>query len=410
MYTAFQVQIVRQSLVLLRSALLVALLLSGFSSAAFAQSEGGVLIWKFIDGREFQAEFVRLTDDGVVLKSAENGREAELKFSRLSIASHFQAMKLGNPEAYNKPLIKAEVKPIVAEPAFTIDVDRTLQYPFPDDPTVEQWLDVIVLELNENKNSMVLWHMLPEKMQGDVEDVMILAVEKVGSGMVTQIKTLMGELNTIVQDKRDFVLNNQFVKSQPGVAEQIESLWPQIAGLVGAVTAEEHWEMSNFQKGKVVPWMANFMGQVVPHAEAMGEAVRPLLPPGAPSGDAKFSYKIVKQSNGRATVELELEGQPNQTVELQKVGKKWVVPGWMNQMRQGVDNAKKELDQFAGIPFGVNLAIGGVVGAAGKLAAAESQAEFDTEIQGLVGMLQGMIPAGGPGGPGGPGGRPGPPR
>lgn len=374
-----------------------------------AQEAAGPQKWTYKAGSEFReidAEFVRLTETGVVLRSTANGREAELPLATLSIESHYQAVKLANPEAFSKPLVKAPEELEVAPPPFELDASEMLKSPFPDDPSIEEFLGILKRE-SDADNPLVFWHALPTKMQNDVEDVAVKAVGKLGRSVITQLRSLFRNLNTIVQEKKEFIKNNPYVAAQPQVVAMVEPLWPEIAGLVGAFSDEQHWQAENFEKGKIVPWVANFAAAVIPYGKQLGESVKPMLPPEAQAqmeSETAFNYKILSQSANRGKVEITFNGQPPMEVEVQKVGSLWVVPAWMNPMREILDGADPGLDNLSTTVLpavtGGLFAVNGIVG---RLAAAESQADFDEAVQNLVDMVQGMIPAGGPGGPAGPG-------
>ena len=66
---------------------------------------------KWTDNTEkttIDAEFVRMTDGAVVLKK--DGKEISVPLTKLSMASHLQALKLAKPDAYSKAAPKAVVE------------------------------------------------------------------------------------------------------------------------------------------------------------------------------------------------------------------------------------------------------------------------------------------------------------
>ena len=142
--------------------------LGGFSTVAHAQPVKHK--WTSSTGSVISAEFVRLEEGSVVVKK--DGKEIPVPLSKLSIDSHLQALQLANPEAYSKPAPKA-----------TVGVEQTAEStrllnesPFSAEQTIEQCLDTLTAEL-EAGNATALWHMLTPEMQGDVEDVVLSAVE-----------------------------------------------------------------------------------------------------------------------------------------------------------------------------------------------------------------------------------------
>ncbi len=381
-----------------------ALTLTAFLPSVNAQDEENK--WEMLGGRSFQAEFVRATEDGVVLKSVDSGAEKEFKFSQLSIASHFKAVKLAKPKAFSKPLPKAPVKEVVqpAAPEFTIDASEIAEYPFPDDPTIEQWIEVLE-QANADKNVMVEWHCLPERMQNDIEDLGVEAVGMLSKGQFLQINSLMASVRKIVTEQKDYVFGNKYFQQIPMEKAELENAWPKVAGLIAAFSDSKHWQQDNFTKGNFVPSMSNFVSEVIPHLVSLGD----LAPPGTPGINEVPQFKIIKSGKSRATVEMTLMGN-TETLQFQKVGKKWVVPSKMNDLRKQVDEAKKALAGFDRSQIGqFSAAISVIIPPVAMLAEAKSQAEFDRHVETILGQAQKMREGlrGGGVGPGGrgPGGR-----
>jgi hypothetical protein len=405
--------------------ILVALLLlfsmTGFTTVGSAQ-DSSPNKWTSSDGRELTADFVRLTEDSVVLRLSD-GREAKVGLSSLSLDSHLQAVKLANPAAFSKPLPKAEIKQEIKVeiPKLSLNVDEMLRSPFPSNPTIEQFLDILQRE-HAAGNFFVDWHAIPPKMQSDIEDLLVKSVEVVGPTTVNQIRILLRDLNTIVQDKQEFILAHPMVASQPQLVAQLEKHWPLLTGTVGAFTQEDLWSPDNFQKGKVIPWLAKFAATVTPYTMAVLETAKGELPPGIQIPDpTAIEYKIVSQSADTAEVEVTAAGLPPQQLRYQKVGNIWLVPKQMNETRKGLDTAMEQLAKGAGQEMTmVRTGLAAVIAAVGGLARSNTQQEFDQAVDNLVVMVQGMAPnMGGPmgggqgrGGPGlgaAPGGRSGGP-
>lgn len=354
------------------------------------QDAEGPLQWSLVGGKPFEAEYVRTTDKGVVLRQPSTGRESEIPFSKLDIKSHFQAKKLGNPEAYNKPLVKAEVKPDVPEVELATATPEDLASPYPSDPTIEQFLSTLKTE-SEAQNFAAIWHAIPPRMQSDIESLVEKAADKIGPGPIGQVRKMMQSISTIVQDKSDFVFNNAQIQQIPGL-DQVKPMWPEISGLVGAIALEQHWQPENFKKGKILPALVTMQKTVHPFMLELSEQVKPMLPPGVEPGEG-FDYKILSQSKDKAEVEMTSAGQPPQKVVFQKVGKIWIVPALMNQVRKGLDDATKAVDELQ--PSQVStatFALTGINAIVGQLAAAESQSEFDGSVAQLMQMVQGMMP------------------
>ena len=179
---------------------------------------------KWTDNSEkttIDAEFVRMADGAVVLKK--DGKEITVPLTKLSMASHLQALKLANPAAYSK-----------APPKAVVGIEQTAEStkllnesPFKEDQTVEEFMDTLTAELQAG-NATAAWHALTPEMQADVEDIVVAAVEAGGKGMLVQIRTLMKHTATIVHDKKAFIFASPLVTAlDPKMAKGMQQSWPQ---------------------------------------------------------------------------------------------------------------------------------------------------------------------------------------
>lgn len=375
-----------------KTAILTVLAVVSSGAVCAAQDAAGPLQWSLVGGKPFEAEFVRTTENGVVLRQPSSGRETEVPFSKLDIKSHFQAKKLASPESYNKPLVKAEVKPEGPKIELARALPEDLESPFPADPSIEQFLSTVKREL-EAGNIGVVWHAMPSRMRDDIDTLAEKAGEKLGPTRVGQIRKVMESVGIIVQEKSEYLFANPMINSQPGVAQMVKPIWPEISGLVGAMTLKEHWRADNYKKGNLFPSLVTFTKTIKPFADALEPKVKPLLPPQA-NAPQTFEYKILSQSKDRAEVEIDAFGQPKQKVALQKVGNIWIIPSMMNDMRKGIDEGTKAIDNLQSSDLSMfSFGLTGVNAIVGKLAAAESQQEFDDSVQQLVTMVQDFMPS-----------------
>lgn len=357
------------------------------------------LKWKMYrvqDGKravmEFEAEFVRLTETGVVLRQPRSGKQTEVPLASLDLQSHFQAKKLGNPDAFNKPLVKAPEKVELPDVEYVAPTEEDLKSPFTESTTLEEFLEITTRAINEGDGGPV-WHAIPPKMQGDLEGLVEKLVEKLGPTTLTQIASLTESLNIIVNGKKDFLFNNpQIVSSVPPDAlKKVEAKWSAVGGVVAAVGLKENWDPENFQKGRVGLWLVGMSNSTKGYWPALNDLALELTPGAgnAPNSDkTKMTYKIISQSKGRAQVAFDVPGLPNQTSNLQKVGNIWVIPSMMNAARDRIDEISKAIDSIGTMQ---KVQLTGVLGQAnaivGELAKAESQSEFDASIDKLMSMI-----------------------
>lgn len=352
--------------------------------------------WVNPQGKSISAEFVRLEGAGVVLRLKATGKEVAVPFASLSLESHLLALKLGDPEAFSKPMVKAPEKVVIEEyvPTTTMTANELLSSPFSSSATLEQFLDTAIAEL-ERGNAFVVWHALPPRMQNDIEDLLVQAMGALGKGPIVQLRSIMRSVNTVVHEKSNFILAHPALASQPEALANLQSQWPMLAGMSSKICDESKWQAENFTKGNIIPWLAGMFADIGPYSMAMQKANAETQ-----GAEPKFAYKIISQSADRAKVEFTVTGLaqgqqlPPVEVDLQKVGNIWLAPEFMNQLRQGLDQA---LQQVSANSSGVSMIATGLLGTVaagiGSIERAETQEEFNTAIE----ELSAMVPT--PGGP-----------
>ena len=364
---------------------------------ALAQPAGGEqaaapTVWTSSKGTEVEADFVRMTDQAVVLRLKRDGKETTVPLTALSIDSIYQAVRLAHPEGFSKPVPKAEVKPESSFelPEVNLSVDELLKSPFTSSTSLEQYFQTLD-RLAQEGNFFSGWHTLPPKMQSDLEDVIIQGYQVLGPATLTQIQTLLNDLNTIARDKQQFVLGMPEVAANPQLAAELQNHWPLIAALADGLARGEHWQASNFQKGNVPRWLANLNVTVAAPLVAGMELVRSQLPPGAQLPMLSSTHNIVSQSADAAEVEVTgPDGQPT-TAAFQKLGNIWINVPAMNQLRVGLDTAKEKLSAGAAQEVGmIRTTLSGIIAAVGGLARANSQEEFNQAID-LVRTIAGGL-------------------
>jgi len=362
------------------------------SGALLAQEETGAspTQWVSSQGKAIEADFVRMDADTVTLRLKTTGKEASIPIPSLSLESHLQALKLADPEAFAKPLLQAPVKPVVEdfEPSFTLSGAELLKSPFPANATVEQFMDTFIAEV-ERGNVFVTWHALPPKMQTDVETLMFRVLGSVKPAQWVQVRTLMKAVNTIVQEKKEFILGHPDVASQPETVQSLEADWHKLAAFTASFTAEANWQQENFEQGKVLPWVANISALFAPYVV---EGLDTMAASGMPK---LLQYSIKSQSADTAEVEIMFGPFPPAVTRFQKVGQIWLTPKQMNEMRAGVDAGLAQIaPNMDTTPFSALLL--GANAVAGSLSRATTQAEFNEAID----QLKTLIPQS-PGGAGG---------
>jgi SLA1 homology domain 1, SHD1 len=358
---------------------------------------------KWTDNTEkttIDAEFVRMADGAVVIKK--DGKEISVPLTKLSLASHLQALKLAKPEAYAK-----------APPKAVIGIEQTAEStrllnesPFKDNQTIEEFLDTLTTEL-EAGNATAMWHALTPEMQADVEDVVVAAVETGGKGMLVQIRTLMKHAATIVKEKKTFVFASPLVPTDQKVAREMQQTWPQIELFTEALTDKTNWDSANFKAGSVGPWIAALTSKIGSASVKMNQLA---VKAGLPGSDFKkaMAYKVVSQSGDTAMVQFldagpprmnpqtrqMMQPKPPEPVEWVRVSGKWLPKNVVDSWKDGVAEAKGQLD-FAMPSVSSSLAL--VIPFASSLANAKSQQEFNAALQPIMGIIQSSGVRGGSG-------------
>ncbi len=374
------------------------------AAAAGPAAEPAPTTWTNDKGVPIEAEFVRMTDAGVVLRLTRDGREAAVPLTKLSIESIYQAVRLENPQAFSKPVPKAVIKPLGPElPELQLTIDELLQNPFKDGTTIEQYFELCG-RLPQEGNFFSQWYTLPPKMQSDIEDLIVQAHRLLGPSTVKQIQTLLSDLKTITSQKKQFVLGLPDVASSPQLVAMIDKLWPLADGLVSALAKEEHWQPSNFEKSNVKRWLAQLCLDLAPSLMAATEASAGVLGEGAGPMAGQMllppRHTIVSQTADTAEVEIAYGSLPPIKKQFQKIGNVWIDVQAMNDLRRQVDEAKKQMAEDGEKAVAtIRSALSGLVAAQGGLARAETQEDFTQAYTLLKTFATGMSQSLGPAAP-----------
>lgn len=402
-------------------------------TSAWAQAADGEL-QKWVDETgsfQIEAKFVKLDGANVVLVTPE-GKQLNVPYAKLSLSSQLRAKKAADPKAFVPP----ELPSAYAPPPLAAN-------PFPEDPTIEQFLDTLRGELKA-KHADVLWYAMPEDMQAEVEKIVIKAAEVVGPKTFKQLQAVLPNLHTIVRDKRSMILANQRIARQPELAKNLAEILPASEQMIEVLTRPTTWSSQNFKPGKVGPWLVGFMNDLAKSTEKLDEIVKRLMPDpatlaakqgagnqaasgqgypagqGAPNGQAaakrqkpfdwanlvESSYKVIEKTTDTAKVEFQGADGAKEQVTFKKVGRTWlpqpVADNWQvglttaRSLLDGMDKAA--IDQVRG---GISSGLTVVHGMLTSLANAKTQQEFDQLLDPFIGQLEqsarGMM-QGGPGG------------
>lgn len=360
--------------------------------------EGSTTVWHNAAGAKIEAEFVRLTDDGVILRLKSNGQEAEVPLATLSLASHLQAIKLSRPEEFSKPLPKAEVPPERLEPSNPIEIDESLNSPFSGDETIDQFLDRVTSEFKDG-NYFVLWHCLPIRLQNDIAKLAAKGMTKVGDRPLGQIAKLLKDASDVVTQKEEFIFNLPDVQSNPMLAGPLKAQWPYTKEFVIGLADEDLWKPENFEEENIPTWLAKLMAVFGQHHSGMDETTGGM-------NDMLLGslFKIVSQTSTTAELEFTPPNAPPMKVKAKKLGKIWVVTKWMLALRKGVDEGLAKVDSAPDVGSSITTALAfTAVPVVTSLKNAATQEDFNAAVENIKSVVGGMIPAQMQGGLGGAG-------
>lgn len=360
-----------------------------FALLLLLQASGGAqdaTKWTNPDGKELVGEFVRMEGKAVVLR-LENGKEAKIPLTNLSLESHLQALKLAKPEAFNKEIIKAPVAVEAAQLTFKIAPSAALTSPFEDDPKIDSFLKTFTDEANKG-NFFVVWHMMPPKMQTDMSAFLSKNLQGLGPTAPARLRKAFGYLASIASKKSEWLLDPA-VTGLPVPPEQLEPMrksWPYIVSFLEGIADPANWEPSNFQAENI----PSFLSSVLINFQYLAAAEQ--------SPSQKWSYIVVSESADRAEVKFTNNGVESPVAQFQKVGKIWVVPELMIQIRGFLDkNASAPADPRASTVFTGMMTV--ALPVLEKLDQAKTKEEFKKTMEILTSQMKlppGAAPAGPP--------------
>ena len=374
--------------------LLVCVALAVPSLRLRAQEEAAPTKWTNPKGQVIDAEFVRLVEGAVILRLSSTGQETTVPLSKLSLESHLQALKMADPEAFTKELVKAPVPVEAFEPEFKLSLADVAVSPFGTDPTIDQFMATVKSELKRG-NMFVFWHMMPPKMQADIDTIVSRTGTSLGNQTLGQIRSALGMIRDIASKKAEFIMNSTVVPVEPESVDSMQKDWPRVVAITNVLAEPSLWDPANFQPGQTAGWLARILSELGPllQSDQAGDTVEAHVGGTTIRAYTELNFEIVSQSADRAEIDLKFaEGLEPKRIQVQKVGNVWVVPAFMNEFRKGLDQGL--MVSKAGFnPAPINAAFFPINAILGQLDQAETQEEFDTALAAIQPMIQGLNPA-----------------
>lgn len=247
------------------------------------------------------------------------------------------------------------------------------------------------------KKPQAAWDFLPASYQKDVTGLVQEIGGKVDAELYNKAFAVLNKALGVLKTKKDFLLKSPMVAQAlqnpmlpPGA---VEKNWDAVVTMLGTLAASELSKAENLKSLDVGKFLsgtgAQLMGQGFDLAKAAGQDPTAAL--------AGFKAEIVKTEGDKATVKITAPGGGTpKDEEFVKVEGKWIPAEMAAEWKQEMEKAKSELGaipaQMAEAKAMAMPVLTQVEGTLDKLAAANSQAEFDAALMGALAAM------GGPGG------------
>jgi len=382
---------------LFRIAALAALVSGGSATSPLSAQAPSAELQTWIDetgAHKIEAKFVKLEGANVVLLTAV-GKQLNVPYAKLSLSSQLQAKKAENPAAYEPTKLPSAYAP-----------PPLRENPFPPDATVEQFLDVLLKEVREDRFDVV-WFALPAEFQEELESIVVKAADVAGPKFFKQLQAVLPNVSKIAKDQRRFILGHPRIASQPKVALSVGLVLPAMEPVLDLLTRPATWSSENFTRGKVGPWIVGFVNDLSKASEPIEELVKQLnvVPPAEQVDLEKVSYKVLEKSTDSATIEFDNGLGKKNSLKLKKVGNSWLPEEMAGSGLQELITANRALDSvdkasIAQLRTMLSSVLTVANGFLGSIANAKSQAEFNQLLEPYAaefekGFLAGMNGASG---------------
>lgn len=319
--------------------LLAALLAPASASAQTPATDSALLTWVDESGtHKIEAKFVKLDGANVVLQT-ELGKELNVPYAKLNLSSQLQAKKLDDPKAFEPPPLPSSFAP-----------PPLRENPFPEDATIEQFLDVLLAEIKADRVD-ALWFALTPDMQAEIEAIVLKGADVVGPKLIKQMRAVLPGFQTLIHDKRSFILSHPRLARQPELGKPIAACLAAIDPVLEVFKQPAQWSSENFKPGKVAPWLvASKVGTVlvaIPQiaATANKRLAAPIVSRTGTLDYRQATYKVLEKTTDTAKVQFEASGAKHQ-VSFKKVGRTWLPVELADDGLAGLVAIKSQLDNM----------------------------------------------------------------
>ena len=398
-----------------------------------AQQPDDVLKWTDISGsRTIDAKFVRLEGESVVIEKSD-GTEVTVPLNKLNLKSQAQAKRMANPKAFEKkPSTPKEMKekpaatdaaddketaePTDAKKADSSSTATTAKLPEPSIPanlSAKDALAFVAQELSKD-NYAVLVDTMPREQLELAQEGMQKLVSKLNKSSFDSIKALLKRSTKVMAEKKSFILN--YPKIPADAKPRLSAHYDTIVALMQEINSSPLVEMKNWNNGDIGACMPVIFRLTDVYGSRFVEtekAINPSVPATMSTFIAVWGAPVKKQDLVDGKVRI--SGQNGDTATLEFIGPTGAAASvaleqsngrWYPKPSEVTEAATKQLrDQIAQLDnvdakqISGNLMLGLAVvgGLVGQLERANTQEEFNEQMDQLFNSAAGMIPAG-PGG------------
>jgi hypothetical protein len=399
------------------------------SPFTFAQDKTDSFKWTDISGsRTIDAKFVRLEGDSVVLEKAD-GSEVTVPLNKLNLKSQAQAKRLANPKAFEKPASSsgtmkpsaAGEKPADSQPSSASSSDAakdtsTNRVKLPQGITAAETLKTIIEELKKENYGILIDTMSPEQIQV-IKDLTSTAATKLNKSSFDSIKSLLKRSAKVMGGKKEFVMNYPKLPSEvkPRLSAHYDTVVELLNDMVASPIADyKVWTDGDTDKFlPVVMRLGDVYGakfiatekKLDPSTAANMNSFIALW--GAPiSREAVMTGKvrIINENGDQAQLEYTGLSGATESINLERVQGRWQAVE-TEITRNALQMQQQQLAQVqavdpAQISGQLTLGLAVVGGLIGQLDRANSQEEFNQQMDQLMQAAGQMVPGAGPGVPG----------
>lgn len=398
-----------------------------------AQQPDDVLKWTDISGsRTIDAKFVRLEGESVVIEKSD-GTELTVPLNKLNLKSQAQAKRMANPKAFEKK--PSAPKDMKDKPAATDAADdkntaekadakkedvsstaTTAKLPDPIIPanlSAKDALAFVAQELSKDNYAVIVDTMPREQLELAQEGMQKL-VSKLNKSSFDSIKALLKRATKVMAEKKSFILN--YPKIPADAKPRLSAHYDTIVSLMQEINSSPLVEMKNWTDGDIGACMPVIFRLTDVYGARFVEtekAINPSVPATMSTFIAVWGAPVKKQDLVDGKVRINGENGDTATLEFigptgaaANVSLEQIDGRWYPKSSEITETATKQLrDQIAQLDkvdakqISGNLMLGLAVvgGLVGQLERANTQEEFNEQMDQLFNSAAGMIPAG-PGG------------